>query len=78
MNKYAVAYRFDTRRADHQVLAKEVDQILEGCMLERPRRSVWQHLETVYYVTSAEGPNRAKAVELISDDGSGLVYAGPI
>jgi hypothetical protein len=77
MTKHAVSCRFDTRRTEHEVLAKAVDETLGGCMLESPRRSVWQQLETGYYVTNAEGPARAKALELI-EDSSALVYAGPI
>jgi hypothetical protein len=77
MSKYAVSYRFDTRRAEHEALADAVEKCLDGCMLESPRHSIWQHLQTVYYVTNAEGPARAKAFELIGG-GSALVYAGPI
>lgn len=77
MQKFAVSFRFDNRRADWAQVVDTIEHSLSKYMLEPVRISGWQHLTTLYYITDSDGPKVARLVACLYDDGS-LVYAGPM
>jgi len=74
--KFAAHFRLDMREAGQEATAAGLDMLMENCMLEPVRVTVWNHLMSRYYITDERGPKYAQAWALIGVHE--LVYHGPL
>lgn len=75
MAKFAVSYRLDTRLDSHIFTEKAIEESLKSCILEPVRVSNWNHLKTMYFITTDKGPAVANTLALINPN-CAFVYAG--
>lgn len=68
MHKFAVRYRLDTSLDSHMFTEAKIRDSLKGFMLEPVRISSWQHLKTMYFITTDGGPAMAKMLALLHPD----------
>ena len=77
MQKFAVHYRLDMRLSTHLSTVQAIHEFLKSYMLEPVRVNEWEHLMSMYFITTEDGPAMAKMLHLLSADIE-FVYAGLI
>lgn len=74
--KYAAHFRFDMTADGHESAVLGLDGLMDACILEPVRVTVWNNQMSRYYITDERGPKFAQAWALICDEN--LVYHGPL
>lgn len=74
--KFAVHFRLDTNEPGHEHSVAGLDALMQECMLEPVRITVWKHLMSRYYITDERGPRYAQMYALLGI--RELVYHGPL
>lgn len=74
--KFAVHFRLDTNEPGHEHNVAGLDALMQECMLEPVRITVWKHLMSRYYITDERGPGYAQMYALLGI--RELVYQGPL
>lgn len=77
VQKFAVHYRLDMRMSTHLSTVQAIHACLKSCMLEPVRVNEWEHLKSMYFITTEDGPAMAKMLHVMSADFE-FIYAGLI
>ena len=76
VSRFAAHFRLDMNGDGHESAVAGLDALMEVCMLEPLRVSVWKPLMSRYYITDERGPKFAQAWALGFREE--LVYHGPM